>query len=61
MAVRVDAPEMWDALFFQETLSPLADIDESILVAARQPEQRQLFFCLGRIRNQFSGHSGVGR
>ena len=38
----------------------LADVDQAILVAAREPEELELVAGLGRIRNQFLGWLGVG-
>src|SRR5207248_1415512 len=52
-------PHMRHFIFFQIRMHSLADVDESILVAAGKPEQLQ-FFDEGRIGQKFSRRLCVG-
>src|SRR6185436_11206374 len=48
----IDVPDVRDVVLFQVPVYALADADQAILVATRQPEELQLLLRLGRIRDE---------
>ena len=53
MAVAIDVPDVVDFVLLQKLMRSLADVDQTIFVAAGEPQQFELFFCFGGIGNEF--------
>jgi hypothetical protein len=51
----VNVPDVRHVLLFEIHVRPLADVEETVLVAARNPEPLQLVFGLARSRTSSSG------